>query len=106
MLLARTTNYYSWMCLLYKMWLITFQVRDKFGARVIFPQKASDDDAEVITIIGKKEQAEAARDHLRKLIKDLVSCRQLLQVLSMCTVPQLHTCVCPCVCKERSAEAI
>ena len=52
---------------------VILQVRDKFGARVIFPQKSTDDDAEVITIIGRKEKAEAARDHLKKLIKDLVS---------------------------------
>ena len=57
---------------------IVLQVRDKFGARVIFPQKSSDDDAEAITIIGKKEQVEAARDHLRKLIKDLVSSKHVL----------------------------
>ena len=48
------------------------QVRDQFGARVIFPQKSSDDDTDTITIIGRKEKAEAARDHLLKLIKDLV----------------------------------
>ena len=40
---------------------------------MIFPQKSTDDDAEVITIIGRKEKAEAARDHLKGLIKDLVS---------------------------------
>ena len=40
---------------------------------MIFPQKSTDDDAEVITVIGRKEKAEAARDHLKKLIKDLVS---------------------------------
>ena len=40
---------------------------------MIFPQKSTDDDAEVITIIGRKEKAEAAKDHLRDLIKDLVS---------------------------------
>ena len=40
---------------------------------MIFPQKSTDDDAEVITIIGRKEKAEAARDHLKELIKDLVS---------------------------------
>ena len=39
---------------------------------MIFPQRSSDDDAETITIIGKKEKAEAAKDHLQKLIKELV----------------------------------
>lgn len=48
------------------------QVRDKFQARVLFPQKGSDDDVETITIIGRKENAEAAKAHLQKLIKDLV----------------------------------
>jgi predicted PilT family ATPase len=47
------------------------KVRDQFGARVIFPQRNSDDDAETITIMGKKEKAEAAKDHLQKLIKEL-----------------------------------
>jgi dihydroxyacetone kinase-like predicted kinase len=47
------------------------QVRDQFGARVIFPQRDSDDDAETITIIGKKEKTEAAKEHLQKLIKEL-----------------------------------
>ncbi|CAI8009636.1 Vigilin [Geodia barretti] len=46
-------------------------VRDQFGARVIFPQRNSDDDAETITIMGKKEKAEAVKDHLQKLIKEL-----------------------------------
>ena len=57
------------------------QVRDQFGARVIFPQKSSDDDAELVTIIGRKEKADAAKEHLLKLIKDLV-------------------CVCMCVGEE------
>ena len=62
---------------------VILQVRDKFGARVIFPQKSTDDDAEVITIIGRKEKAEAARDHLRKLIKDLVSIHHQLFTTSL-----------------------
>lgn len=49
------------------------RVRDRFGARVIFPHKSSDDDAESVIIIGRKEKAEAAKEHLLKLIKDLVS---------------------------------
>ena len=49
------------------------RVRDQFGARVIFPHKSSDDDSEMVMIIGRKEKAEAAKEHLEKLIKDLVS---------------------------------
>ena len=47
-------------------------MRDQFGARVIFPQKSSDDEAEVVMIIGRKEKAEAAKKHLESLIKELV----------------------------------
>lgn len=53
--------------------MVLLQVREQFEARVIFPQKGSDDDTEVITIIGRKENADAAKAHLLKLIKDLVS---------------------------------
>lgn len=49
------------------------KVRDQFGARVMFPHKSSEDDSEVVTIIGRKEKAEAAKQHLLKLIKELVS---------------------------------
>ncbi len=49
------------------------KVRDKFGARVIFPQKLSEEDSDTVTIIGRKEKAEAAKEHLLKLIQDLVS---------------------------------
>lgn len=49
------------------------RVRDQFGARIIFPQKSSDDDHEIVVIIGRKENAEGAKQHLEKLIKDLVS---------------------------------
>lgn len=38
----------------------------------MFPQRNSDDDAETITIIGKKEKADAAKEHLLKLVKELV----------------------------------
>lgn len=48
------------------------RVRDQFGARIIFPQKSSDDDSETVMIIGTKEKAMAAKEHLEKLIKDLV----------------------------------
>ena len=49
------------------------KVRDDFEARVIFPQKDSDDESDVIVIIGKKENVVSAKDHLLQLIKDLVS---------------------------------
>lgn len=62
------------------------KVRDEFGARVIFPQKSSDDDAEAVTIIGRKEKAEAARDHLLKLIKDLDN----IVEVEMCVDPKYH----------------
>ena len=48
------------------------KVRDEMGARVIFPQKNSDDESDVILIIGRKENVETAKSHLLKLIKDLV----------------------------------
>ncbi len=48
------------------------KVRDKFGARVMFPQKSSEEDCDVVTIIGRKEKAEAAKEHLLQLIQDLV----------------------------------
>ena len=48
------------------------RVRDKFGARIIFPQKSGEDDSEMVMIIGRKEKVEAAKAHLEKLIKDLV----------------------------------
>ena len=49
------------------------KVRDDFEARVIFPQKDSDDESDVIVIIGKKENVVSAKDHLLQSIKDLVS---------------------------------
>ena len=51
-------------------------MRDQFGAHIIFPQKSCDDDTETVLIIGMKEKAEAAKAHLEKLIKDLVSGRE------------------------------
>lgn len=48
------------------------KVRDEFDARIIFPQKESDDDSDAILIIGRKENVEKAKEHLLKLIKDLV----------------------------------
>lgn len=47
------------------------KVRDDFEARVIFPQKDSDDESDVIVIIGKKKNVVSAKDHLLQLIKDL-----------------------------------
>ena len=48
------------------------KVRDQYGARVIFPQKGSDDEADCILVIGLKENVERAKEHLLKLIKELV----------------------------------
>lgn len=39
----------------------------------MFPQKSSEDDSDTVTIIGRKEKAEAVKEHLLKLIQDLVS---------------------------------
>lgn len=46
------------------------KVREKTGARIVFPS-AKDDDKELITIIGKKESVEAAKQDLVKAIKEL-----------------------------------
>merc|ERR1712050_290304 len=45
-------------------------VRDKTGARIIFPSE-KDEDREVITILGTKEAVAAAKDELESRIKDL-----------------------------------
>merc|ERR1719412_81983 len=45
-------------------------VRDKTGARIIFPSE-KDDDREVITILGTKESVAAAKKELESRIKDL-----------------------------------
>lgn len=55
-------------------------MRDKFGARVIFPAP-NDDQPDVIVIIGKKENVEAARKDLEEQIRELVSCRYLYQLM-------------------------
>ena len=47
------------------------KVREHTGARIVFPTP-SDEDKELITIIGKKEGVEAAKQELLKSIKDLV----------------------------------
>lgn len=46
------------------------KVREETGARIVFPA-AKDDDKELITIIGKKESVELAKQQLLKSIKDL-----------------------------------
>lgn len=46
------------------------KVRENTGARIVFPTP-SDEDKELITIIGKKEGVEAAKQELMKAIKDL-----------------------------------
>lgn len=48
------------------------QVREKTGARIIFPT-AKDENQEIITIIGKEKAVEAAKTELMDQIKDLVS---------------------------------
>lgn len=52
--------------------IICCQVRDKTGARIIFPNE-NDEDRDTIMIIGRKEQVEAAKKELNDIIKDLVS---------------------------------
>lgn len=49
------------------------QMREKTGVSIIFPTR-QDEDRELITIVGKKEAVEKARDELCAKIKDLVSC--------------------------------
>ncbi|CAH1154251.1 unnamed protein product [Phaedon cochleariae] len=46
------------------------KIRDSTGARIVFPSN-NDDDREVITIIGKKEAVEEAKDALQAMIKDI-----------------------------------
>nr|XP_023026266.1 vigilin isoform X2 [Leptinotarsa decemlineata] len=46
------------------------KIRDSTGARIVFPSN-SDDDREVITIIGKKEAVEEAKAALEATIKDI-----------------------------------
>lgn len=54
------------------------KVREDTGARIVFPT-SKDEDKELITIIGKKESVEAAKEHLLKSIKDLVSLSSVLK---------------------------
>jgi ribosomal protein S3 len=48
------------------------KIRDSTGARIVFPS-STDDDREIITIIGKKEAVEEAKAALQATIKDIVS---------------------------------
>ena len=53
------------------MWNLFLQVRERTGARVIFPSH-DDDNQELITIIGKKEAVDQAKAELEGRIKSLV----------------------------------
>lgn len=46
------------------------KIRDNTGARIVFPT-SNDDDKDLITIIGKKENVEAAKSQLESIIKDI-----------------------------------
>ncbi|KAF2884527.1 hypothetical protein ILUMI_21643 [Ignelater luminosus] len=46
------------------------KIRDSTGARIVFPNN-SDEDRELITIIGKKEAVEQAKSILQRAIKDI-----------------------------------
>ncbi|KAG8181791.1 hypothetical protein JTE90_000083 [Oedothorax gibbosus] len=46
------------------------KVRDKTNARIVFPNE-TDDDRDTITIIGRKEEVEAAKKELESIIDDL-----------------------------------
>jgi polyribonucleotide nucleotidyltransferase len=46
------------------------KIRDSTGARIVFPS-STDDDREIITIIGKKEAVEEAKAALQATIKDI-----------------------------------
>lgn len=48
------------------------KVREKSGVRIIFPTR-QDENRELITIIGKREEVESAKEELLSKIKDLVS---------------------------------
>ena len=50
-----------------------------FGARVIFPA-AGDEQPDVVTIIGKKESVEQAKEHILEQIEELVSTTWLYYV--------------------------
>ncbi|GAB0100838.1 vigilin [Sergentomyia squamirostris] len=46
------------------------KIRDNTGARIVFPT-STDDDKEIITIIGRKDSVEAAKQQLELIIKDI-----------------------------------
>ena len=48
------------------------KIRNSTGARVVFPTN-TDEDRELITIIGKKEAVEAAKQQLESSIREIVS---------------------------------
>jgi hypothetical protein len=54
-------------------------IRDKTGARIIFPGE-KDQDREVITIVGTKESVASAKKELEEKIKGLVSWYKKSQV--------------------------
>lgn len=47
-------------------------MRDTFGARVIFPAPG-DEQPDIVTLVGKKENVEKAKEHLIEQLKELVS---------------------------------
>lgn len=53
------------------------KIRDSTGARIVFPNN-SDEDRELITIIGKKEAVEQAKTILQRAIKDIVSIKNFM----------------------------
>ena len=56
-------------------------IRDKTGARIIFPGE-KDKDREVITIVGTKDAVAAAKVELENKIKGLVSSAQMSSILT------------------------
>ena len=73
-------------------------VRDKTGARIIFPGE-KDTDREVIVIMGTKDSVALAKKELEARIKDLVSCwrdliidfLQMMQIILLTEVGELET---------------
>lgn len=51
------------------------KIRDSTGARIIFPSN-TDSDREIITIIGKKDAVEDAKNQLEAMIKDIVCAKK------------------------------
>lgn len=74
------------------------KIRDSTGARIVFPSN-TDEDREVITIIGKKESVEEAKAALEAVIKDIVSAylyqeKISFSVLIRLCIIMLHICFC------------